>query len=134
MKLPFVKVAAGPVVFMVILAGCSSTSPSSSLRPVALAIVMADGGVPSRSQIAYVHAEVQPYLTREGFVIAPHPRAAERLLHVKLTPDPLAEYGGRIEILSVASNVDRSAQAIAARDEFRRNSEKAIRSQIYEPR
>jgi hypothetical protein len=102
--------------------------------PVALAIVMADGGVPSRSQIAYVHAQVQPYLTREGLVIAPNPRAAERLLHVKLTPDPVAASGGRIEILSVASKVDNAAHAISARDEFRRNSEKAISNQTYEPR
>jgi hypothetical protein len=134
MKLPLRKSAAGPVVFMFILAGCSSTSPSASLRPVALAIVMADGSVPTRSQIAYVHAAVQPHLTHEGFVVASSPRAAERLLHVKLTPDPLAESGGRVEILSVASEVDRAAQSISARDEFRRNSEKAIRSQIYEPR
>ena len=134
MKFSFDKIAAGSVVLMIILAGCSSTSKSSSLLPVALAIVMADGGVPSRSQIAFVHAQVQPYLTREGFVIAPHPRAAERLLHVKLTPDPLAESGGRIEILSVAPNVDRAAQAISAREEFRRNSERAISNQTYEPR
>src|SRR5687767_9679403 len=104
-KLPVLLAA-----LMVSLAGCSSAPLSDSRQPVALAIVMADGGVPTRAQVAHVHAALQSYLTDRGFVLTPHPRAAERLLHVKFIPDPLVESGGRVEILSGGSNVDRAAQ------------------------
>ena len=117
------------------LLACSSTQRSAlTERSAAIAIVMDGGGVPTAEQIAEVYAKVRPNVARLGYVLAANPRSAEVVVHVKFTPDLSGGAGGHVSILTVASNADERQQAIAARDQFKESSEKAIRSQTTEPR
>jgi hypothetical protein len=102
-------------------------------RSAAIAIVTARGGVPTAAEVATVHAQIQPELARLGYVLATDPRFAEVVVHVKVTPD--ASGGpGAISVLDIARISDEREQALAARDEFKESSAKAIRSQVTEPR
>ena len=122
-----------PVVLLGLLACTSAQRSSRAGRSAAIAIVMEGGGVPTAGHVAEVYAAIRPEIARLGYVIAADPRSAEVVVHVKFKPD-LSGAGGRVSILNVASTTDQRQQAMAARDEFKESSAKAIRSQMTEPR
>ena len=134
MKTLFLQVSLSFTLFISLVA-CSSTQRSAhSWRSAAIAIVMDGGGVPTTEQIAAVYAKLRPDIAKLGYVLAENPRSAEVVVHVKFTPNLSDGAGGRVSILTVASNADQHHEAIAARDQFKESSAKAIRSQTTEPR
>ena len=122
-----------PIVVFGLLACTSAQRTSRAGRSAAVAIVMEGGGVPTAGHVAEVYTAMRPEIARLGYVMAADPRSAEVVVHVKFKPD-LSGAGGRVSILNVASTTDQRQQAMAARDEFKESSAKAIRSQMIEPR
>lgn len=120
------------VVLSLTWSGCSSTS-SSSKRLAVVAVTMAGGGVPSKAQLAEVHATLQPKLAQMGYTMAANSRNADYIVHVRFTPDPLGSAAGHVAIDSVESTQTQVNPAVAAREEFREQSARAIRQQITEP-
>ena len=134
MKCTLVQSVSGVIVMFGLFACSSVPKVVGSVRPAAIAIVMDGGGVPSMEQTAEVHARMRSELAKMGYVLAASPRLAEVIVHVKFTPEVSGGAGGRISILNAASNVNPRQQAMAARDEFKEASAKAVRSQTTEPR
>jgi hypothetical protein len=134
MKHLHVQVSFSILILAGLLACSSSPQTAREERSAAIAVVMDGGGVPTADQIARVYARMGPEIARLGYAIASNPRVADAIVHVKFTPDLGGGDGDRVSILTVAPKEDERRKASASREEFKEISEKAIRSQMTEPR